>query len=425
VNFQVKITFPIARLAVRNLLGDKKMDSSGVELIEQNPDLIKAAETVVSSSLNRPINFTSMERLTGPGGDSILYRCLSTPEGEPTVSFMIKRSARSLLSTENLNTEQGRRFLNDWVGAEFLSSLRLDNPISPYFYGGDLGQGFFVLEDLGEHRNLVNPLLQGDLSNAKNGLLKYYTALGSLHAMTAGKASGFEAMFSARFPGQQPFAEELLGIGERIQKVREHLDQLGVPGSEELPDEIMAVIEAVSLPGPFMTYIHGDPCPDNLFDKGDHYQFIDFEWGHFGHALLDAVYPRMMWPSCWCANRLPDEVIAQMENSYRARLIEGCPEAQEDAVWELNLVQMCAITLLNRIAWDLERGLQEDRKRGMASIRQRTLAQLESFIRTSENFHKLPALCSVANHLFSRLQKRWVDTVPLPLYPAFDQTSAA
>ena len=400
------------------------MDRSSVELIEQNTVLIRAAETIVSNSLKKPINFTSMERLTGPGGDSILYRCLSTSASEATAGFMIKKSATSLLSVENLSTEQGKRFLNDWVGAEFLSSLHPDNRISPGFYGGDLEQGFFVLEDLGEHHNLVNPLLQGDPVNAEHGLLKYCIALGTLHATTTGKASVFEAMFSARFPGQQPFAEELLGIGERMQKVHELLEQLGIPVNKEIVDEINEARDALSRPGPFLAYIHADPCPDNLFDMGDHYRFIDFEWGHFGHALLDAVYPRMLWPSCWCANRLPEEIIARMESNYRAKLIEGCPEAQEDAVWELRLVQMCAMTLLNRLAWDLERALQEDRKRGIASIRQRSLAQLESFIKTSESFHKLPALCGIASQLYLLLQPRWADTVPLPLYPAFDQTSA-
>jgi hypothetical protein len=363
-----------------------------------------------------------MERLTGRGGESILDRGLSTLASEAASSFMIKKSARSLLSVENLSTEQGKRFLNDWVGAEFLSSLLPDNRISPVFYGGDLEQGFFVLEDLGEHHNLVNPLLQGDAVNAEDGLLKYCIALGTLHAMTSGKARVYEAMFSARFPGQQPFAEELLGIVERMQSVYELLEHLGIPATKEMDHELKEVTDAVSRPGPFLAYIHADPCPDNLFDMGDHYRFIDFEWGHFGHALLDAVYPRMMWPSCWCANRLPDEILTQMESNYRAKLIEGCPQTQEDAVWELGFVQMCAMTLLNRLAWDLEQALPEDRKRGIASIRQRILAQLESFTKTSENFHKLPALCGIASQLYSLLQTRWADTVPLPLYPAFDQS---
>lgn len=400
------------------------MDSASDELMDQNTALIKSAETMISNSLGKAVRFTAMERLTGPGGDSILYRCFAASGSGPTDTFIIKKAAGSLLSVENLNTEQAGRFLNDWAGAEFLSSLHLDSPISPYFYGGDPEQGFFVLEDLGEHHSLVDPLLHGDPLSAESGLLKYYTCLGGLHAMTAGRSGEFEAMFSARFPGRQPFAEELLEIGTRMQKVRGLLDQLEVPAGRELADEIGIVTGAVSLPGPFLAYIHADPCPDNLFDRGDRYRFIDFEWGHFGHALLDAVYPRMMWPSCWCAGRLPDEIIAKMENSYRAELIRGCPEAREDAVWEPGLVHMCAMTLLNRLAWDLEPALREDRKRGIASLRQRSLAQLEAFIKTADTFHQLPALCAAAGQLFSLLRMRWTDTTPLTLFPAFDHPSA-
>lgn len=193
-----------------------------------------------------------------------------------------------------------------------------------------------------------------------------------------------------------------------------------MPTNEKLNNEIEAILKAVKLPGPFLAYIHCDPCPDNLFDLGDQYRLIDFEWGHFGHMLLDVIHPRMMWPSCWCANRLPDETIAKMENSYRSLLVQACPQVQEDSVWELGLVQMCGITFLNRLAWDLEEALQEDRKRGIATNRQRMLAQIEAFIKTAETFGKLPALQGTASHLFTSLQKQWADTTPLKLFPSFN-----
>ena len=114
------------------------MDSASVELMEQNTSLIKSAEMMITNSLEKAINFTS---------------------------------------------------------------------ISPVFYGGDLNQGFFVLEDLGEYRSLVDPLLHGDAAMVETGLLKYDACLGTRHAMTAGKAGMFGAMFSARFPGHRPFAD--------------------------------------------------------------------------------------------------------------------------------------------------------------------------------------------------------------------------
>jgi DNA-3-methyladenine glycosylase I len=37
----------------------------------------------------------------------------------------------------------------------------------------------------------------------------------------------------------------------------------------------------------------------------DELRLIDFEFGRLGHALMDGTYGRMIFPSCWCANRLP------------------------------------------------------------------------------------------------------------------------
>jgi hypothetical protein len=301
----------------------------------------------------------------------------------------------------------------------------LDPPISPRYYGGDTAHGFFIMEDLGEHRSLVEPLLHGNRAGAESGLLKYGTCLGRLHAATAGKAEALEALFAARFPGQGPFTEEVHQLEARMAQVKSLLDGLDVPFHGALASEMQTVWEAATRPGPFLTYIHGDPCPDNLFDLGDHDRLIDFEWGHFGHALLDAVYPRMLWPSCWCANRLPEAAITHLENGYRTALMQGCPAAQDDAAWETGLAAMCALTLVNRLGWDLPGALRADRTRGMATVRQRTLAQLQAFVTTAEAMHKLPALLGAAGRLLEVLQARWAETPPLAYFPAFAPVGAA
>ena len=132
------------------------------------------------------------------------------------------------------------RFFNDWVGAEFLSAIPSDFPISAHFYGGDLGAGFFVLEDLGEHRSLVEPLLGGSAAEAEAALIKYSTCLGKLHAVTTGKAEIYEAMFEAKHPGSKPFANELHQIEARMERIRKHLEQFGV----SIPSALLAEIQA-------------------------------------------------------------------------------------------------------------------------------------------------------------------------------------
>jgi hypothetical protein len=128
----------------------------------------------------------------------------------------------------------------------------------------------------------------------------------------------------------------------------------------------------------------------------------------------------MIFTTCWCANRIPLQVVARFENRYREKLLHGCPAAKEDAVWETALANICGYTLLRTIGMHLEDGLKEDSQWGRASIRQRVMARLQAFILTSEELHKLPALQAAARQLLTTLQMRWPETPQLHLYPAFN-----
>jgi hypothetical protein len=160
-------------------------------------------------------------------------------------------------------------------------------------------------------------------------------------------------------------------------------------------------------PGPFCAYIHGDVCPDNVVLAGDHVRLIDFEFGRFGHALLDAAYVRMMFPTCWCAKRLPARLVAVTESAHRAELVRGCPDAGDDRVFAPALSRACAFWALNTVDWHLEAALEQDRQWGISTIRPRVLARLEGFITTAESFDQLPALRGAANRLLAVLRRRW------------------
>ena len=66
-----------------------------------------------------------------------------------------------------------------------------------------------------------------------------------------------------------------------------------------------------------------------------------------------------------------------------------------------------------------ERGRDADPKWGISTIRQRLIARLEAFAEVSESFQQLPNLRGVAERAHAVLTKRWPETEPLPLYPAF------
>lgn len=317
---------------------------------------------------------------------------------------------------DNANSRDTSRFLRDWIGVQFLSTISNQYPHSPRFYGGDLKLGFMILEDVPHHARLVESLLGSDRHQAERALLQYAACLAQLHVDTFGRAAEFEALFREIAPKAQ-FMRESVDIPEQ----QRLLNRLGIQPESNWLDDLNTINEAMNHPGDFLAYVHADACPDNVLDTGEGLRLIDFETGHFGHALLDIAYGRMMFPSCWCANRLPHTVVQQMENTYRAILIEQRPSLESDSIFETALVRACGYWMLNTLTRHLESALRKDLNWGISTTRQRIFARLEAFIVTAQEFNQLPGLRGTTSNLLECLRQQWSDIPDLPLYPAFQK----
>ena len=360
-------------------------------------------------------------RLSDVDRRNLLLRCRDLSGGSPG-SFIIKKVIAETYKPEDVASWDMRRFFSDWGGAAFLSAS-LDPPRSPRFYGGDYSQGFFVLEDLGDQRSLVEPLLENDAASAEKTLLTFSVSLGAMHAATIGQSARFEELLRSIGPQVGLCARAVTGLQD-LGTLRTSLDAFGVTEEPHFTNDIEEVVWAIENPGPFFSYIHGDPCPDNISWNGETLRLIDFEFGGFGHALMDGAYGRMLFPTCWCANRLPADLVSRMEAAYRKHLAEGCPVAQDDRLFEAALARVCGYWLLATLSRSLARAIDADSRWGIATIRQRLLARLEAFITTAEESGQLPGLRATAVQLLDVLRKRWPDTPSLPLYPAFNVDSA-
>ena len=327
-------------------------------------EVVAAAERVLARSLARDVKLGGIVCLSDDDRRNLLLRCRDISSDAPA-GFIIKKVVADDYDPEDAASWDTARFFNDWSGAEFLSEA-LPVPRSARFYGGNRELGLFVLEDLGEHRSLVEPLLDEDAATAETALLAFSTCLASVHAGTIGKSSRFEELLHGLHPRVDARAQALTGLGERVIDLSSCLEGLGVRVPARFSAEVAAVIAAVEDPGPFLSYVHGDPCPDNVSWNGDQVRIIDFEFGGLGHALTDAVYGRMVFPSCWCANRLPDDLVTTMEAAYREELLKGCAEAQDDRVFEAALVAACAFWMLNTLS-RLPKALAGDSQRGIGT----------------------------------------------------------
>lgn len=380
--------------------------------------IIEAAERVLCRETGQTIRLGEPEILSEPERRNAIVRCRNLSGSQPAC-LIIKQVVAETWDPDDGESWDVQRFFKEWSGVRLLGELEVTPAVSPRYYGGDRSLGFFILEDLGPHRSLVEPLLEGTAADAEAALCRYTSALGRLHAATAGMAERYEAINAEINPGvaaEKPTeAAPASDTDEAIALLR--LVNLEV-NADTLAD-ILTMREEINNPGPFLAFIHGDPCPDNVFFSHDHITIIDFEFARMSHALIDGVYGRIMFPTCWCCNRLPESVVSAMESAYRSELARAVPQAEDDRVFYGGIVAACAHWALGSLSWHLERALKEDGEWGIAGVRQRILARLEAFIVTSERYGRFPALRATMAGLLTALQLLWPDAQPLPLYPAF------
>ncbi|HEY9643441.1 MAG TPA: phosphotransferase [Coleofasciculaceae cyanobacterium] len=379
-----------------------------------DPLIVAGAEQILSTAVGHPIQLTQVEFISERGRRNLLLRCHCSSDSGLPPSLMIKKVEAKSYNPNNPNSWDTLRFFRDWIGAQFLSTISEQYPHSPRFYGGDRRLGLIILEDVPHHARLVESLVGGDSNQAERALLQYAACLAQLHVDTLGKAAEFEALAREIAPKAQFLRESV-----DIPKQQGLLNRLGIQPESNWLHDLNTINEAMNHPDNFLAYVHADACPDNVLDTGEGLRLIDFETGHFGHAFIDIAYGRMMFPSCWCANRLPLTVVQQMENTYRAILIQQCPSLERDSIFETALVMACGYWMLNTLTRHLEPALRNDLNWGISTTRQRILARLEAFITTAQEFNQLPGLRGTASRLLDLLQQRWSGTPPLPDYPAF------
>ena len=386
-----------------------------------------AAEQIISGATNQQVQIDKIDRLTEKGRRNLLLRCFIKPIKDLPSSFIIKKVETENYNPDNIDWDT-RRFFNDWIGTQFLNEISSKH--SPSIYGGDKPAlkdtashngmaslrdlGFIIIEDVLHRNSLVESLLGNNCNYAEWALLKYATCLGQLHIDTLGKKAEFQELYNKVSPNMKP-AKASVNVSQH----KSRFENMGIEFTRDLLNDLDTIHQTVSNPGEFLVYIHGDACPDNVLDTGSQLRLIDFETGYFGHALIDAVFARMMFPSCWCSKRLPHKIVKQMEDTYRSILVQKCSVAEDDKIFESNLVDVCGFWLLDTLSRHFESALKKDEDFGISTIRQRILARLETFIVTSQEFNRLPGLRATSCQLLDLLRHRWSDTPELPFYPAF------
>jgi len=388
---------------------------------------------ILSKRFNTDIQIKSITQLSKPKRRNLILRIRLQNLSNGTAKSLIFKQALQKNFFED-NKKAFNRFVRDSTALVFLNNLKTKSSHAPQLYGYSTKYRFILLEDLGEkHISLVDSLTGGNASDAKAALERFIKHLGQLHSDSYGQTSKYLEILHTMNPDVTSWQEDLkTTLNDTLFKIESVLKHINVSYTKELETEINIVIKAVLKPGPFITFIHGDICPDNVFDDPgeNELRLIDFECSFTRSALLDGVYLRMSMPTCWCAKTIPEDLIESLELIYRKELVKHIPQARDDESYHTAYAYACAFWMLKTIL-NIEKLFDKDKLWGSGGVpekslwkaetnlgRPRVLSHLNAFIGVSKKYNKLPHIRSMAEQILKDLQVRWYGSKPMDIYPS-------
>ena len=305
-------------------------------------------------------------------------------------------------------------FVKEWAATTLLGRKAERRGSEAVIPASDASQGVLVFQDFGRDlSSMVQPLLYGSPSEAEQALTAYAIALARLHAETIGCQAEHAAIVSSAFPKANIPPP---GHGWIDRTVRVAPSLLG----GNLPDsEVTLIAEHLQRPGPWLVLAHRDPCPDNvLMTTNGTAKLIDFEFAAPGHALLDAAYWKVGFPTCWCAGHIPKAIGERIDRAYRSVLAEAIPLAADNDAFRQESALISVAWLFSSLASMLDLSLREDTSWGISTRRSRILYYLQTAIEIITEADVLPGIRKVAAAWLDDLRGRWPSSSPLASYPA-------
>lgn len=387
-------------------------------------DYASLVEEILGAQWGGKVRLGNSEEMKG-SKRLLIYRCtlVESPAGKPNSVIVKHVNYSPPAGAHDEDTEITPAIINkDWAGLVFLNELDLAGTLVPRFYGGSKEIGLMVMEDLGSSdSNRLNLLLQGnDPLAAEAGLMALMRSVGRLHALTMGKMARYEAILTELGEIDRKdfelYSFEFLNPG--FEKLAKQLEITLPAGAVEEMDQVYRLLKE---PGDFLAFVHGDPCPDNCLLVEGEMRLFDFELGNFRHALLDGAYSRFHFPTCWCVNRLPEDLWRKMEAAYRVELVKGCPSAADDEVFYPALLAAGIGWSLGLCEWyDMPELFNKDFDWGTSTVRQRFMLRFDMVARSAAELGYFPVLGACFAEFAAKLRTYWLpETAEMPLYLPF------
>jgi hypothetical protein len=384
-------------------------DLRALDLVE----VISDAQSALSAA-GKPARIRDTQVLSHEDRRNLIVRACAEFSDGRTQSVIVKATRAPDYDPRAEDAFETSGLIKEWVATALLASRKPAFRHGSRLLAGSVGHGLLVFEDLGaDLGSLVDPLLEGSADDAERSLKSYALALARLHADTVGCLAAHHEVFESIFGTGRGRPQLGWQVERHAERAAKRL------GGNPPTDELAQLSRRLGDPGAWLTLTHGDPCPDNALLVADGIGLIDYEFARPSHALLDAIYWRMGFPTCWCAGRVPPQVGRRIDAVYRQEIGKTIPLALDDEAYRTEMAFAAMIWLFRRLDRLLEGALEEDREWGIGSVRSRLLWYLEIAAELAGDAGVLPGIKAVAEAWLSELRNRWPDAKTLGLYPAF------
>ena len=160
------------------------------ETVLSPEEVIKAASEMLSRRFGGTPEMSSVERLDGSGNAMVLRARIAPSAFLPHRSVVVKYNPVTGYGVDDA------AMLREVVAYQFTTALSEDVRPGPVLLAHDLEQRIIVLTDLGEGETLADVLVQSSDEDRVRVLRSLGSALGHMHAGTAGHEQDYETLLN-------------------------------------------------------------------------------------------------------------------------------------------------------------------------------------------------------------------------------------
>lgn len=288
--------------------------------------VVEVAEELLSSRFGGSQQLSDIEDLGGSGNAVVLRaRVANSP-------FLPHRTVVLKYIPETGHPFEDASLLRELVAYQFTTSLAENVRPGPVLLAHDIAQRIVVLTDSGDGYTLAELLASSDDTKRVHLLRELGTALGAMHAGTAGREDGYDILFS-RMQRNHPEYGESKGLRDNVFRASiimglqllEAADLKSPAVVSQLAQEAASSLSS-SQSRAFTPF---DLSPDNII-VADKIHFLDYEWAGFRNVIFDVACVIAGFPQFLFARPIQDSEVDVFVNAWAREVKSMWPRLAEE-----------------------------------------------------------------------------------------------